>query len=82
MNNYSNLIDFYSKRLYQYLSLSLAQDFFKEKDEHKMYEQLFEATMAMHESRDMFNNFDEKDIYILCDHRTPFVIIELKDYEQ
>jgi hypothetical protein len=38
--------------------------------------------MAMHESRDMFNNFDEKDIYILCDHRTPFVIIELKDYEQ
>jgi uncharacterized protein YllA (UPF0747 family) len=60
----------------------LWKDFFKEKDEHKMYEQLFEATMAMHESRDMFNNFDEKDIYILCDHRTPFVIIELKDYEQ
>ena len=31
MNDYSNLIDFYSKRLYQYLSLSLAQDFFKER---------------------------------------------------
>ena len=82
MNDYSNLINFYGKRLYQFSCLSIAQDFFKEKDEHRMYEHLLEATMAMHESRDMFDNFDEKDIYILCDHRTPFVIIELKDYEQ
>ena len=46
-----------------------------------MYEQLLEATMAMYEARDMFDSFDEKDIYILCDNRNPFIIIEIKDYE-
>jgi|APGre2960657404_1045060.scaffolds.fasta_scaffold05018_2 hypothetical protein len=82
MNDYNNIVNFYSKRLYQYISLSLAQDFFKEKDEHKMYEHLLEATMAMYEAKDMFDSFDDKDIYILCDNRNPFIIIELKDYEQ
>jgi len=81
MNDYNNIVNFYSKRLYQYISLSLAQDFFKSKDEHSMYEQLLEATMAMYEARDMFDSFDEKDIYILCDNRNPFIIIEIKDYE-